>query len=285
MTPDSETSEARRPPGAARMRPARATAPPPPEPLADGERPPRCSSRSARRAVARGRRARRRPDRARPLPPRRLAAGRDLPRRDPRLLALGMYRRRYWAVLGFRRCSPSRSSPPRSRWCVASRSSRRRCCLVPSPRRLAVLEARPRPGPHPGRRTRRSARRSDSGSAAPHRFDRLTPMPENSYDCIVIGSGPGGYVAAIRAAQLGLKTAVVERDKVGGRCLNYACIPAKAVLRSRRRAVRDPRGRGVRVEGRRRRGRLRRPCRRAARRSSRRSPAASAACSGRTAST
>ena len=57
-------------------------------------------------------------------------------------------------------------------------------------------------------------------------------MAENSYDCIVIGSGPGGYVAAIRAAQLGKKTAVVERDKVGGRCLNYACIPAKAVLRS-----------------------------------------------------
>ena len=57
-------------------------------------------------------------------------------------------------------------------------------------------------------------------------------MPESSYDCIVIGSGPGGYVAAIRAAQLGIKTAVIERDKVGGRCLNYACIPAKAVLRS-----------------------------------------------------
>src|SRR4051794_11864861 len=55
-------------------------------------------------------------------------------------------------------------------------------------------------------------------------------MPEQ-YDCIVIGSGPGGYVAAIRAAQLGMKTAVAEKDKVGGRCLNYACIPAKAVLR------------------------------------------------------
>jgi dihydrolipoyl dehydrogenase len=57
-------------------------------------------------------------------------------------------------------------------------------------------------------------------------------MAGSSYDCIVIGSGPGGYVAAIRAAQLGKRTAVVERDKIGGRCLNYACIPAKAVLRS-----------------------------------------------------
>ena len=56
-------------------------------------------------------------------------------------------------------------------------------------------------------------------------------MASSSYDCVVIGSGPGGYVAAIRAAQLGLKTAVVESDRVGGRCLNYACIPAKAVLR------------------------------------------------------
>src|SRR5918994_2135431 len=56
-------------------------------------------------------------------------------------------------------------------------------------------------------------------------------MPESAYDCIVIGSGPGGYVAAIRAAQLGMKTAVVEKDVIGGRCLNYACIPAKAVLR------------------------------------------------------
>ena len=54
----------------------------------------------------------------------------------------------------------------------------------------------------------------------------------DSYDVIVIGGGPGGYVAAIRSAQLGLNTAVVEKDKPGGRCLNYACIPAKTMLHS-----------------------------------------------------
>jgi dihydrolipoamide dehydrogenase len=52
------------------------------------------------------------------------------------------------------------------------------------------------------------------------------------FDLIVIGGGPGGYVAAIRAAQLGKQVAVVERDKAGGRCLNYACIPAKTLLRT-----------------------------------------------------
>jgi dihydrolipoamide dehydrogenase len=57
-------------------------------------------------------------------------------------------------------------------------------------------------------------------------------MAERTVDCIVIGSGPGGYVAAIRAAQLGMTTVVAEKDRVGGRCLNYACIPAKAVLRA-----------------------------------------------------
>src|SRR3954451_9800787 len=56
-------------------------------------------------------------------------------------------------------------------------------------------------------------------------------MPADKYDCIVIGSGPSACVAAIRAAQLGMKTAVVEKGNVGGRCLNEACIPAKAILR------------------------------------------------------
>ena len=57
-------------------------------------------------------------------------------------------------------------------------------------------------------------------------------MSEQSFDLIVIGGGPGGYVAAIRAAQLGMKTACVEREHLGGICLNWGCIPTKALLRS-----------------------------------------------------
>jgi dihydrolipoamide dehydrogenase len=57
-------------------------------------------------------------------------------------------------------------------------------------------------------------------------------MADSSYEVVVVGSGPGGYVAAIRAAQLGMSTAVIERGDIGGRCLNVACIPAKAVLRT-----------------------------------------------------
>ncbi|WP_108483994.1 dihydrolipoyl dehydrogenase [Oceaniglobus ichthyenteri] len=57
-------------------------------------------------------------------------------------------------------------------------------------------------------------------------------MTQQNYDVIVIGAGPGGYVAAIRAAQLGLKVCIVERDHLGGICLNWGCIPTKAMLRS-----------------------------------------------------
>jgi dihydrolipoamide dehydrogenase len=57
-------------------------------------------------------------------------------------------------------------------------------------------------------------------------------MAETSFDLIVLGGGPGGYVAAIRAAQLGMKTALVEREQLGGICLNWGCIPTKALLRS-----------------------------------------------------
>ncbi len=57
-------------------------------------------------------------------------------------------------------------------------------------------------------------------------------MADTNFDIIIIGSGPGGYVAAIRAAQLGFKTAIVEREHLGGICLNWGCIPTKALLRS-----------------------------------------------------
>ncbi|MEF8985367.1 MAG: FAD-dependent oxidoreductase, partial [Bacteroidales bacterium] len=53
-----------------------------------------------------------------------------------------------------------------------------------------------------------------------------------NYDLIVIGSGPGGYVAAIRASQLGMKVGVVEKAELGGVCLNWGCIPTKALLKS-----------------------------------------------------
>ncbi len=57
-------------------------------------------------------------------------------------------------------------------------------------------------------------------------------MPTEPFDLVILGSGPGGYVAAIRAAQLGLKTAIVERERLGGICLNWGCIPTKALLRT-----------------------------------------------------
>ncbi|MGV6810653.1 MAG: dihydrolipoyl dehydrogenase [Brevirhabdus sp.] len=59
-----------------------------------------------------------------------------------------------------------------------------------------------------------------------------SPKSPKAFDVVVIGAGPGGYVAAIRAAQLGLKTAIVEREHMGGICLNWGCIPTKALLRS-----------------------------------------------------
>ena len=70
------------------------------------------------------------------------------------------------------------------------------------------------------------SRRARDSNGRLYRVERMA----DSYDVIVIGGGPGGYHAAIRAAQLGKKTAVVETDKPGGRCLNYACIPAKTML-------------------------------------------------------
>ena len=87
-------------------------------------------------------------------------------------------------------------------------------------------------GPHADRhaqnlnRTRRSSRKQ----ALPGRYTAAEVAER--YDVVIIGGGSGGYVAAIRAAQLGLRTAVVERDKVGGTCLHRGCIPTKALLQS-----------------------------------------------------
>ncbi|MCF3638665.1 dihydrolipoyl dehydrogenase [Rhizobium sp. TRM95111] len=73
----------------------------------------------------------------------------------------------------------------------------------------------------------------------------------NAYDVIVIGSGPGGYIAAIRAAQLGLKTAIVEREHLAGICSNWGCIPTKALLRSAEilHYAKHPGDYGIRIEG------------------------------------
>jgi dihydrolipoamide dehydrogenase len=74
-----------------------------------------------------------------------------------------------------------------------------------------------------------------SGENPPARSMSASPLvqrPAPAYDILIIGSGPGGYVTAIRAAQLGFKTAIVEREHLGGICLNWGCIPTKALLRS-----------------------------------------------------
>ena len=74
-------------------------------------------------------------------------------------------------------------------------------------------------------------------------------MSDNTFDVIVVGGGPGGYVAAIRASQLGLRTALVEKAHLGGICLNWGCIPTKALLRSADvlRLIRNAKGFGIDV--------------------------------------
>ena len=76
-------------------------------------------------------------------------------------------------------------------------------------------------------------------------------MASTPYDILIIGGGPGGYVAAIRAAQLGFKTAVVEREHLGGICLNWGCIPTKALLRSAEiyHYAQHPEAYGLKIEG------------------------------------
>ena len=77
-------------------------------------------------------------------------------------------------------------------------------------------------------------------------------MASNSFDFIILGGGPAGYVCAIRAAQLGLTTAVVERDKLGGVCVNIGCIPTKALLHSAyvaNLAAHDAKELGIEIRG------------------------------------
>src|SRR3954447_11965487 len=163
------------------------------------------------RLLARRRRVRRqapgRRRRARLLRPHGRGGGRDLAR----------------ALLGGARLpGAARPDHPRLLPRAVDRVERRGARRLPRRdlrRGVPLLEARPGDGAHPDAATARV-------------LESKTAMPDTSFDTIVIGSGPGGYVPAIRASQLGMKTAVVEKDTVGGRCLNYACIPAKAILRA-----------------------------------------------------
>ena len=94
--------------------------------------------------------------------------------------------------------------------------------------------ARERDGDRRNSRSRRANSPSSRSTKTTSRgrLRRKRKAMADTYDLIVLGSGPGGYVAAIRAAQLGLKTAIVERENLGGICLNWGCIPTKALLRS-----------------------------------------------------
>ena len=131
-----------------------------------------------------------------------------------------------------RRCStaamPNRRSLPRS---IAELADEYGCGFFDAG---TVAETTPLDGVHlDAENTRASATalapvvRVDAGALNSRRISVA-----ESYDVIIIGSGPGGYVAAIRAAQLGFKTAIVEREHLAGICSNWGCIPTKALLRS-----------------------------------------------------
>ena len=147
---------------------------------------------------------------------------------------------RYWAVLGFEALlgDHARASPPCRSWSPPTSRPSLLCVAIIGPagwlfwKLVRVM----------GRLQAAAARSLDSGALW------LTPSTTASSSA----PGPGGYVAAIRAAQLGMKTAVIEKDVIGGRCLNYACIPAKAVLRVADVLDRGARRGRVRHQGRRR---------------------------------
>src|SRR5580692_4719504 len=83
------------------------------------------------------------------------------------------------------------------------------------------------------------------------RIRAIQAFMADKYDLVVVGAGPGGYVAAIRGAQLGFKTACIERERPGGICLNWGCIPTKALLKSAEamRAVQHAGEMGIVVSG------------------------------------
>ena len=174
--------------------------------------------------------------------------------------AIGLWQVRYWAIVlvfeallvfaiaVLRAVRTDRLEPARGR--------RLRC--GDRPRRLAVLVARTTDG----------AGVQSARSAPSSRLKLRCPKPRTTV--IVIGSGPGGYVAAIRAAQLGLKTAVVESERHRRTLPERRLHPGQGRAAQRRHPVRDRRRRRVRPQGRRRRGRLRRDLARGAPRSSRR---------------
>src|SRR5690606_16773399 len=81
------------------------------------------------------------------------------------------------------------------------------------------------------RRGARPHRQTNAGSLRPDQT-KWRPQMADQYDLLVIGAGPGGYIAAIRGAQLGMKVAIVEREHMAGICSNWGCIPTKALLRS-----------------------------------------------------
>ena len=151
-----------------------------------------------------------------------------------------MWRRAYWAVLGFEALlgALDRHREPRA----ARRRQRRRGAPQPRDHRRgghAVLVPDPRHGAAPD-------------AERPHRASVPSAMPDSSYDCIVIGSGPGGYVAAIRAAQLGMKTAVVEKRQRRRPLPQLRLHPRQGRPARRRHPHRDRRGRRLRHRRRRR---------------------------------
>ena len=148
------------------------------------------------------------------------------------VMGYGMWRARYWAVLGFQAVMGILMVGAfLSLIAAASIAGALTALFILARRRRLLLVHGQGDGPDPDA-GQAPAQVTAPVAAASQRQLESRHMADDTptYDLIVIGSGPGGYVAAVRAAQLGLKTAVAEKDYTGGRCLNYACMPAKTIL-------------------------------------------------------